>query len=283
MKKKLLLFSLSSALAAITLSSYNSGPGKIIGGAQGVRTGSTGQTCAGSTCHGTASASTAVTLKLTDVGTSQAVTDGKYKPLRTYDVELTVSNSSFSNFGFQAEAANSEGGAVGVLTAGTGQHITTLGSKKVVEHTSHLSGTTTHFTWVSPHAGAGTVTFYVAANSINNNGNTGGDVPSLPFTAVFAENNTSVAELAHNISVSAYPNPLHSDILHLTMEDATTGDYTVSAFDLSGRKLTEQVLPVTATGAKTELSINTATWPAGLYHVQLSKNGAQKMIPVIKY
>ncbi|WP_276135242.1 choice-of-anchor V domain-containing protein [Polluticoccus soli] len=280
MKQKLLLFSLSSALAAITLSSYNSGPASALG-SQGLRTGSNGKTCAEASCHGTASASTAVSIKLTDVGTSQVVTDNKYKPLRTYDVELTVSNTAFSNFGFQAEVANSSGASVGALTAGTGQHVATVGTKKVVEHTNRISGSITHFTWVSPAADAGTVTFYIAANSVNGNGNTGGDVPSLPFTATFAENNTSVAELAQNVSVNAYPNPLHSDMLHLTLEDASTGDYTVSAFDLSGRKLTEQSASVTS--SKAEISINTASWPAGLYHVQLSKDGAQKMIPVIKY
>lgn len=286
MKKKILLFTLSAGIISLSLSSYDAGPAHSLGNTGGNRTGGPGsnnQTCADVGCHAAKSSSTAVSIKLKDVGTGQFVTDNKYKPLRTYDVEVTVSNPSFTKFGFQAEVLNSANNNIGVINAGLESHTVTVSGKTLVEHHTKISGTTTHFTWVSPAAGAGTATFYVEGNAVNGNGSAGDDVPSNPFSAAFTENNTSVDDVNQHISVSAYPNPIQGNILQVELTNVSVGEYIANAFDMSGRKLAEEKFTITNTAEPGKIKFNTSNWAAGLYHIQVIKDGLKYVTPVVKY
>jgi hypothetical protein len=281
MKKKLLLFPLVLSLGYFTLVSYNAGPAGSGGGNRTGGPGSTGAaTCGGGGCHSAASAATTVAITMKDVATGAAVTDGKYKPLRTYEVTISVSHASNSSFGFQCEVLGADNNDIGVLTAGAGQAVRTSGGKKVVEHTSRISGSTTTFTWTSPAAGAGTATFYAAGNSVNADGGTSGDSPSLPYSVAFSENNTSVGTVDNAVDIVSYPNPF-SSTLNVKLDNAASGAYTISAFDLRGKVIyqsTEQV-----TNGKLETSINTYKWAASTYFIQVDKDGQKHTSTVVKY
>jgi hypothetical protein len=280
MKKKLLLFPLVLGLGYFTLVSYNAGP--AAGGA-GNRTGGPGSssnTCSAGGCHSAGSSSTIVDIQLKDVATGQQVVDGKYKPLRTYEVTLSVIAAGFNSFGFQCEALNAGGNDIGVLTAGTGQSLRTAGGKKVVEHTARISGSSTTFTWISPAEGAGTVTFHACGNAVDADGSSNGDKPSLPYSVSFSENNTSVGTVDNNVDIVSYPNPFSSK-LNVKLENAASGNYTISAYDLRGKiiyQTTEQI-----TNGKLETSINTYKWAASTYFIQVDKDGQKHTSTVVKY
>lgn len=281
MKKKLLLFPLILGMGYFTLVSYNSGPA---GSGAGNRTGGPGSTGAGTCgaggCHSTATAGTAVAITMKDVATGAAVTDGKYKPLRTYEVTISVANAGNSSFGFQCEVLGADENDIGVLNAGAGQAVRTANGKKVVEHTGRISGTSTTFTWTSPAAGGGTATFYAAGNSVNADGGTGGDFPSLPYSIAFSENNTSVGTVDNAIDIVSYPNPF-SSTLNVKLENASSGAYTILAYDMRGNIIYQASQHVI--NGKFETSINTYKWAASTYFIQVDKDGQKRTSTVVKY
>ncbi|RYE21769.1 MAG: T9SS type A sorting domain-containing protein [Sphingobacteriales bacterium] len=276
--KKTLLLTFASALVYLSLVSYSDGPND---GGAGNRTGGPGSTgtCAQAGCHSAASANTMVTVTLKDEVTGEEIMDGKYIPLRTYNVDLMVHNNSLSHIGFQAEVVDAAGNSIGVLSAGPGQHTGTAAGKKIVEHSAPISGMLTTFKWTSPAAGAGKVTFHVMGNAVNNDGNSTGDAPSNPFSESFDENNTSVASVNKSISLKAGPNPV-VDQLTLKLDNATKGEYIINAFGVNGAKLYETKVQINST--QYETTLQTDKWAAGIYYVQIIKDGMKHVITVVK-
>ena len=278
--KKTLLLSLLAGLTYLTMVSYKSGPAN---GGAGNRTGgpgSGGNTCTAGGCHGPAAGNTHIAISLMDEVSGETITDGKYEPLRTYVVTLTVHNASMSNFGFQAEALDANDNSAGILVAGSGQRTATAGGKKIIEHSAPITGTSnTTFRWTSPHAGAGTVTFYIMGNAVNLDNQTTGDEPSAPYSESFTENNTSVASVIKNIDIVAYPNPVNNQ-LNLKLENTTKGNYIINGYSLNGTKLFEN--NVLINGAKYETSIQTDKWAPGVYYVQIIKDGIKHISTIVK-
>lgn len=284
--KKTLLLTFSIALVYLTSTSYSDGPAEGLKPGDGYRTGGPGSngTCsdAANGCHSAASASTVVAITIQEEGASAPVTDGKYKPLRKYKVRLTGANATFQNFGFQANVLNSANKKTGWLTAGAGQQVETVNNFELIEHSATIAGTggsfITEFTWVSPHAGTGNITFYAMVNAVNNDGDEGGDAPSNPYSLTFSENTSaSVEKLFKNVTVNMYPNPFTSS-LQVSMANAQNGVYMVNAFDLNGKQIFSE--NVNYTGSN--ITVNTATWAKGMYLLQIVKDGADKLIPVVK-
>jgi hypothetical protein len=274
--KKTLLLTLLSGVTYLTLVSYSDGPN--FGGA-GNRTGGPGSTgtCSQTGCHSAGSATTTVMITLKDEITGEEITDGKYIPLRTYNVDLMVHHGS--HFGFQAEVLDVNNNSIGILAAGPGERLGTVGGKKIVEHSAPISGMTTTFKWTSPQAGAGKVTFYAMGNVVNNDGLSTGDAPSLPFSESFEENNTSVASVDKNIDIVAFPNPV-TDRLKLTLDNATKGSYIINAYSINGTKLYEDKVQIN--GTKYETSLQTDKWSTGIYYIQIIKDGLKHVITVVK-
>lgn len=277
--KKTILLTLLSGVTYLTLVSYSDGPNF---GSAGNRTGgpgSSGNTCVASGCHSAAAGNTHVTVTLKDEVTGDEITDGKYIPLRTYNVEVMVHNNNTSHFGFQAEVLDANDNNIGAINAGPGQRTGTAGGKKIVEHNAPISGMVTTFKWTSPAAGGGTATFYVMGNAVNNDGLSTGDEPSAPFSESFTENNTSVASVDKNIDILAYPNPV-TDRLKLTLDNATKGNYIINAYSINGTKLYEDKVQIN--GTKYETSLQTDKWSTGIYYVQIIKDGLKHVITVVK-
>ncbi len=111
-----------------------------------------GQNCVN--CHGGSSA--AVTGWITSNIPAQGYTAGA-----NYTITVTVSGSGKK--GFEVSPQNVSGTQLGVLAAGSGNHL--VGGTKYVTQSSAGSTSSTvtwTFTWTAPVAGTGTVTFYGA-------------------------------------------------------------------------------------------------------------------------
>ena len=74
-----------------------------------------------------------------------------------------------------------------------------------------------------------------------------------------------------------YPNPFTSN-LQIKMANAQNGAYMVNAFDLNGKKIFSE--NVNYIGGN--IIVNTTTWSKGMYLLQIIKDDADKLIPVVK-
>ena len=113
----------------------------------------------------------------------------------------------------------------------------------------------------------------------NGDGTTGGD-NSMNFKKTYYRQGyvASVNELSAAIDIKAFPNPLSNE-LNISLSNAEKGNYSFRIFDLNGRTVAEQASNIS--GSKT-LQFNTTAWPAGVYHLQVSKDGASKTLSLIK-
>ncbi len=270
-------------MAAFTLSSYDNGP--VLGGA-GNRTGSNGSTanCSTGGCHASNNAATVLSLVLLDGVTP--VTDGKYIPGKTYHVLLggTVANANLPKFGFQLScvktATTSAQAGTWALAGATLVASRTSGGLPIMEHTAPIDGTgagntwayTKQFDWTAPAAGTGSVTFYLTLNAVNNSGTTGGDQPNNK-TFAFAEGSVGIETIAP-IVVSSYPNPV-TDQLHISLGNAS-GSYSIVAYDMIGKTVH------TGSINGSETTISTQNWTNGIYYIKVAKDGAEKVIAVVK-
>jgi hypothetical protein len=267
MKKKILLFSATLGIAYLGITAYAGGPA----GAALNRTGSDGATasCTGGGCHGASGATTTGSISITDKATFTPVISSKYLPGKTYIVKVSGNNSSLNKFGFQATVTKGDHSLAGsVLTTASGTIARTVGSTKIVEHTSALSGTagafSTEFEWTAPAKGAGTVTFYGIINAVNGNGNTTGDEPSMGITTAFTEDLTSgIGSASVSASAKIYPNPC-TDVLRVE----AAGSMNVFISDLGGRQLI-------STSAQNDIDVSSLQ--QGSYIIRLD-NGAEQQV-----
>jgi hypothetical protein len=106
-----------------------------------------------------------------------------YTPGQQYDISVTVQQASRIRFGFQLTAIDNGGNRAGTLTPINNStqinSVTGAGGRQYIQHTqSGTSGQTTktwQIRWTAPATDMGTVTFYVAGNAANNNGENAGD------------------------------------------------------------------------------------------------------------
>lgn len=285
MKRSILLFTAAASLGYFTLTSYQSGPAAQ---GEGNRTGSGGNaTCSGGSCHGANNTSTTIQIFLTETATGTQVTNGKYKPQTSYTVILGGGNSAgATRYGFQLTAVNGTNTDAGAFTASGNLHTvknSSTGNITVVEHSVGISGAATFnvpsFVWVSPVAGSGTVTFHAIVNATNASGTADNGDHASTATFVFTEQANAVSDLSENIRITAYPNPVASQ-MSLKFEDAEIGNYTVIVSDLSGKVLCQQNLDVKNTQA--QMYLDASGWASGMYLTTIFKDGAQRVLPVVK-
>jgi hypothetical protein len=289
MTKKILLFTAFAGITALTMSSYNDGPWGPNGTNGLNRTGSAGSSanCTGSGCHGANNTNTKPTIVVSANG--NPVT--KYIPGVVYTVTVGGGNTSAAlpKFGFQLSAvktANTSQQAGSFSSAPANVAIRTAGSLQLVEHSSPLSGTgsgnnwlyATSFNWTAPATGTGQVTFYLTLNAVNGNNATSGDQPNS-VTATLNEVPAGINEVQGAINVSAYPNPA-TDYVRIKMSDVANGRYTLAVFDLNGKKVATSDLEVSSNNFETALDAR--AWAAGLYHIKIAKDGAEKTLSVVK-
>ncbi len=281
MKKKILLFTLASGMAVVTLMSNGSGAA----GSGNSRTGADGSVanCGGSGCHGGAGATTA-TLRIDSVGGVQVT---KYVPGMTYTVTVTGSHATNTKFGFQMAAVSGTGSSQ--VQAGT--FATTLPASVAkrnitgipfdfIEHSSIITGPLSKsFSWTAPATGVGTISMYLTVNAMNNTGGADAGDVSGNTSKTLAQHvaSSSVADLSDNISLSAYPNPV-TNTLNIKAGNGY-GNYTVTVFDMTGRNIAHSTLEANVTGIAT---INTSDWTSGLYNVVVANENSRETIQIVK-
>ena len=299
MKKSILLLTAVTGLAYVLLTSYAAGPATRqydCTGAEAACTGAFASNPTGcTTCHGSTAASTVtVTVALDSAGT----TTTHYRGGMTYNVKITgTTTSSNTKYGFQLSAMKGTTTATTVSDAGvfstTGipasTHIKapTMGTAlTIAEHSSALTATGSTFTlsfpWTAPATGTGSISFWGAVNFVNGNGtDDAGDKWNLNHIAIaeWPLVSSAITSVENNNNVIAFPNPV-SNTLNLQFTNATSGAYSVSVFDMSGKSISNQNIDVT--GANYVTSLNTSNWTAGIYSVVIENNGTRTFTSVVK-
>ncbi len=285
MKKKILLFTLSSIMGAVVLMSNGGG---AVNGGNGIRNGAKGitQTCAQAGCH-TGTLAAIPGIRVDSVGGVEVTS---YVAGMTYTVTVTGSHPTNTKFGFQLAAVSGTGtaqvqagsfAATG-LPAQTAKR--TSSSLEIMEHSSVITGTGTpatlskSFVWTAPTSTTLTdVKFYLAVNAVNGNGvaDAGDAAENLTITLPRQIPSTEVADIANNATVIAYPNPT-TGILNINASAWTNA--TVNVYDIAGRNVAS-VQTNSVTGAAT---INTDNWASGVYNVVVSNETGRKAIQVVK-
>lgn len=89
---------------------------------------------------------------------------------------------------------------------------------------------------------------------------------------------TSTGGINFDDKLVVYPNPLtRGQILHLNAGIFSTGDVTVRVYDATGRLIKE----VTEPGSTDEITLNSKSFHAGLYHIQLISRSSSASYKVI--
>jgi hypothetical protein len=170
-------------------------------------TGAPGEfTCARAGCHaGTASATTGIVFNT--VAPLNALASS-YNPGQLYNITININSlptpaSSQVKDGFQITVLDSNDNMAGTLDLApnpTTTSLTTAFNRQYVGHKTAGSVNAWNFRWTAPAAGAGPVTFYVAANRSNNLGNSAGDfIYTQSFTV---PENIIVVDPCENFSAS---------------------------------------------------------------------------------
>lgn len=287
MKKQFLLLAGVASLA-LALSSYSDGPGNhaslncTSGGGPG--------NCSGSGCHSGNTTNTTVQLTISATLGGPEIT--KYTPNATYYVKLTgVNGSSMPGFGFQVAAVSSGNIQAGsfIIGSASDQHTTPLigtgnvqliENKRLIPYNSGPGVYETDFEWNAPVAGKGTVTLYSLLLAADGDGTAAGDQPNeAPPVAISEAGANDIYELSKKVSITAYPNPVQNK-LQLNFSDAANGLYSIKAYDISGRTLMSRNIELNSNIATQY--INTTSWAAGIYQLQIIGNDLQRTMTIIK-
>jgi hypothetical protein len=217
-------------------------------------------TCA--SCHsGGGAGSGSVTIAGDFTGT-------EYISGQTYNMTVTVVDAGVNTFGFNLVALKDDETSAGSLTAGSSSQVLPgpLSRQNITHTSAGTSGSggqkVFNFTWTAPTDYAGQITFYVAANAANGNGNANGD---RVYTSTLQLSGAAVTSLTGNLQESSFlisPNPVaHGNVLNLSL---LSGVEQVSIIDISGRTMLR--MPVTQ--GSDYLQIPTAGLPKGVYIVR---------------
>ncbi len=133
-----------------------------------------------SSCHGGGGGTTTTSLAIAGNPTT-------FSRNTTYNLTLTVSNSTMAGGGFQIVAYDGGGNIVGTFTPGAGTRLTSGTTNRLTHNTPKSmmgSGTVSWtFSWRSPNTSVGNIRFYFAGNAVSlNNDGSGGDLTALGST-----------------------------------------------------------------------------------------------------
>lgn len=177
---KLRLFTLTTIVVALLASA-----GNVFTNQSQPPAGNTGApgetTCSRSGCHSTNSAVTTSALVF-DTAPAGGLASG-YTPGQQYNLIVNVNSltppagTTTPKYGFSLTAVDGSNNAAGTfaITSAATTSLSTFAGKSYIGHKSANSTAAWVFKWTAPGSGTGDVTFYIAANSSNNNGNSLGD------------------------------------------------------------------------------------------------------------
>ena len=220
---------------------------------------------------------------------SSNLTNWNYIPGTSYNIDVTVSKSAVSKFGFAMEALQASGANAGtlVVTNNTTMQIksATVGANNrnsITQRTNGGLGTNTKtfsFQWNAPSTNIGNVTFYAVGNATNSNNSDAGDyiyTTNQVVTTTAGIDPIEYAEANWNI----YPNPV-KDFIYIDYKLNKSENVKIELYDVNGKFQMPLLLNNMQAGAykqKFELKENLAN---GVYFVRLQSGNTVSMKKVI--
>ena len=195
----------------------------------------------------------------------------QYTPGASYTVNISMASNPAKK-GFQVTALNAANTMAGNFVAGANTQIKTAtisgGQRKYATHksSSNTSATQTwNWTWEAPATEQGAITFYVATNKANNNGNDNGDIIYLS-QHVFLNDDVSIEELEvetnFNAGYSIDKNAVY--IEYSTLSIALTS---LNVVDLNGKSVFAKKLGASTVGTNKTFVGLPSGLPEGFYVV----------------
>jgi hypothetical protein len=232
------------------------------GGVGAGRTGAPGESNC-TACHaGTAQDGANENILTILDGTNPVTT---YTPGQQYTVALAMTSNPAKR-GFQATALTSGNTMAGSFTGQAGNTSINGTTKKYANHTSTSNTSSTlswTWNWTAPAAGSGNITFYVATNKTNNNGNDNGDVIYLS-QHVFSEASSAGIEETKTESMQIYFDG-NSNSIHANFDALSVSATSLKLIDFSGKVIYNTTLGASDIGKNTrEIQLNKSL-KAGTY------------------
>jgi hypothetical protein len=150
------------------------------------------------------------------------MTNWKYVPGETYQVNVTITKTGINLFGFGFEALTASGANAGSFSITNSAETTTKNANvggnlrtNVVHKLNGGASTDTHtftFNWNAPTTDIGTITFYTAANCANANNATSGDFIYKTSQTVTSPATSFLDKNIKKQSFSIFPNPAHKSL-----------------------------------------------------------------------
>lgn len=249
------------------------------GGSPGGRTGAPGEsTC--TSCHG-GQVQSGVGFNTIVVSNGNGPVSN-YIPGETYTVVVTMATNNPKN-GFEIVALGSANQAAGsvTITDATNTKKITIGGKQRATHTSSGNTMSTWtYSWTAPATDMGMITFYLATNQTNSNGQDTGDIIrtsqlSLASTLSINDNkNISEAQISYNTATNS---------VHVELSAIKNGDVSFNLVDLNGKTVQFERLGKVEEGNNTFNVRVDHSIPNGYYivHLGLGNQFTSKKIVVI--
>lgn len=192
----------------------------------------------------------------------------------TYTVEVTITRSGISTFGFDAEIVTAANKDAGKITAGPESHTVTGDRSTNVTHSTPAKTSGSHtftFTWKSPAADSGVVTIYAAGLAANGNGKNTGD---YTYTNTKKLNALSkITEYDKTIDgITIYPNPI-SSLFHVSYNLKKSSNVSINLYSISGQKIISLLNNQQREGLQNQVITLPSFISSGSYLLQISTDG----------
>ncbi|HRG58955.1 MAG TPA: T9SS type A sorting domain-containing protein [Bacteroidia bacterium] len=173
----------------------------------------------------------------------------KYTPGQSYTVNVTVERNGLNLFGMGFEALTSTGTNAGSFTITNPNQMTTKSAMisgnsrtSVVHNLNGGASSNSHtfsFTWNAPSTDIGSITFYVAGNAANGDGEKTGDF--IYNTSKVISSPTTGREYLNEKKAMCciYPNPA-KDMVNMQYTLKSNSNVTIKIFSLSGQLVLQQ-------------------------------------------
>lgn len=172
----------------------------------------------------------------------------EYIPGNVYQIEITVTRTGNSKFGFSFESllpAGSNAGTLSITDAVSTQlkSVTVGGNPRtnVLHRLNSGLSTDSHtftFSWTAPAAGTGPVTFYTAGNAANGQNNTSDDYIFSTSQLLSDGSSVGLQESFEPVNIMVTPNPANDHIL----VSGFKSEGMLKLFDLRGKLVYETMI-----------------------------------------
>lgn len=202
----------------------------------------------------------------------------QYAPGQDYTVRLTVniSGGDVVGYGFQMIGLrDSDNTDLKGFSAGGSYKLVTVSTtgRIYAEHNNMQVNNVFDVAWKAPVAGSGSVTFYAAANGVNNNLNTSGDDSGVT-QRTFAEQTVSTSDLTEASGWGLAPSLLSPARAVVALQSPESGAAWIRVFDAAGRLCRAEKITLSV-GAN---ELDAAYWPGGSGFVQVEMVGKKPQI-----